>query len=167
MAEEVKLEEQVAELLKSRALSLAVAESCTGGLLSAMITSVPGSSGYFAGGVIAYSNEVKLKILGVSGTTLKEVGAVSARTAAEMAVGVRDKLSSDIGISVTGIAGPGGGTAEKPVGTVFIGFSFTGDSAGMVNTTARGYRFEGRRDEVRLKSAKAALEGLLEFLFAC
>lgn len=164
METEDRIEVSAANVLKSRGLTLAVAESCTGGLLSAMITSVAGSSEYFIGGVIAYSNDIKVRLLGVSETTIAEVGAVSARTAAEMAVGVMARLGSDVGISVTGIAGPSGGTPEKPVGTVFIGYAARGAREGEIRTASRGYSFEGRRAEVRVSSAEAALEGLMEFI---
>jgi len=164
MAEGQRLEERAAELLKSRGLTLAVAESCTGGLLSAMITSVAGSSEFFTGGVVAYSNEVKVALLNVSETTLADVGAVSARTAAEMAAGVRSRLGTDIGISITGVAGPGGGTPEKPVGTVFIGLSHPGADPSTMSVATRSYRFRGQRSEIRLSSAEAALETLITLL---
>jgi nicotinamide-nucleotide amidase len=100
--------------------TISTAESCTGGLLGHRFTNVPGSSTYYLGGVVSYSNDMKMKTLGVQENTLQEFGAVSKQTATEMAQGVRDHFGSDLAIAVTGIAGPGGGTAEKPVGLVYI-----------------------------------------------
>jgi PncC family amidohydrolase len=148
-------EKAVGDLLKKRGLTLAVAESCTGGLLSSMITDVPGSSGYFTGSVVAYDNEVKKKTLGVKSATLREYGAVSVAAADEMASGVRKKLKTDIGIAVTGIAGPGGGTIRKPVGTVFIGVSVK-DSV-----FVKKFLFKGERKKIKKLSSTAALEMVL------
>lgn len=117
------LEQIVGNLLKDKNLTLATAESCTGGLLASKITDISGSSQYFLGGVNVYSNESKIKILGVNDSTIREKGAVSEETATEMAYNVRSLFNSDIGISITGIAGPEGGTDEKPVGLVYIGYS--------------------------------------------
>ncbi len=123
------LEITIGPLLRQRGLKLAVAESCTGGLISNRITDVPGSSEYFLGGVTAYANEVKRRVLGVSGETLRMYGAVSRETAIEMARGVRSALAEEtplasiLGISTTGIAGPGGALPDKPVGLVWIGLS--------------------------------------------
>ena len=117
------LQQFVGHILRTKSKSLAVAESCTGGLLGALITEVPGSSEYFTGGVISYSNEMKMKLLNVDKSTLETFGAVSEQTACEMALGVRMKCNTDIGISITGVAGPDGGTENKPVGTVFIAYS--------------------------------------------
>jgi len=116
----VDLEEIVGDMLSERGYTIATAESCTGGLIGHRLTNVPGSSTYFLGGVISYSNDMKMKTLGVQENTLQEFGAVSKQTATEMAQGVRDHFGSDLAIAVTGIAGPGGGTAEKPVGLVYI-----------------------------------------------
>ena len=110
--------------LKEKKLTIACAESCTGGLIAKSITDVGGCSSVFLGGVVAYANEIKENVLGVSGETLKKYGAVSEFTAMEMANGVRRICGSDIGISTTGIAGPDGGTEEKPVGTVYVGFAY-------------------------------------------
>lgn len=118
------LEEEVGELLKSRHLSLSTAESCTGGGVAARITSVPGSSEYFKGGIVAYSNEVKTSLLQVSAQTLEQCGAVSRETVIEMAKGAMKTLKTDCAIATSGIAGPGGGTAEKPVGTVWIAVAY-------------------------------------------
>ncbi len=114
------LEEEVGRLLKERGLTVATAESCTGGMVASTLVNVPGSSEYFKGSVVAYSNEVKERVLGVSSETLKRFGAVSAQTAEEMAEGVKRLLGTDIGISTTGIAGPSGGTEEKPVGLTYF-----------------------------------------------
>lgn len=118
------IEEVVARLLFNQKLTVAVAESCTGGLISHKLTNIPGSSAYYKRGFVTYSNTAKMDLLGVSEGTLEKYGAVSRETASEMAVGVRKVSSTDIGLSATGIAGPGGGTAEKPVGLVFLGCSF-------------------------------------------
>jgi len=140
-------------------LTLSTAESCTGGLVSKLLTDVPGSSAYYMGGIISYSNESKIKLLGVREDTLKDFGAVSVETALEMAEGVRKALSTECSIAVTGIAGPGGGSEEKPVGTVFIACAKEGR-----DTLSRGFRFKGTRAEIRAQSAGAALELLLKRL---
>ncbi len=116
------LSEAVGELLKQKGLKIAVAESCTGGLIANTFTDVAGSSDYFDGGIVSYANHVKVKQLGVSQDVLDSAGAVSKEVALQMAKGVAEKLDTDIGISTTGIAGPGGGTEEKPVGTVWMGY---------------------------------------------
>ncbi|MBQ9783069.1 MAG: competence/damage-inducible protein A [Clostridia bacterium] len=117
------LEHAVVEFLHAKGLTLSCAESCTGGLIAKRITDIPGCSDVFAGGCVTYSNEVKMRLLGVREETLAAYGAVSEQTAKEMARGVRERLGTDIGVSATGIAGPGGGTPEKPVGTVYVGLS--------------------------------------------
>ncbi|HAR20532.1 MAG TPA: damage-inducible protein CinA, partial [Cytophagales bacterium] len=119
----LELEQAIGHLLKEKGRTLATAESCTGGAVAALVTSVSGSSAYFLGSVVAYSNEVKEKLLGVKFSTLEKYGAVSEQTVIEMAEGVRHSLGSDIGIATTGVAGPTGGTSEKPVGTVWIAYS--------------------------------------------
>lgn len=120
----MKLEEEIGKLLIANNLSLSTAESCTGGGVAALITSVPGSSGYFKGGVVAYDNEVKKNLLGVSPETLSAYGAVSRETVIEMAKGAMNRLKTDCAIATSGIAGPGGGTLEKPVGTVWIAVAY-------------------------------------------
>lgn len=120
-SKETTLSEAVGVLLKSQNLTIATAESCTGGLIAAQITDIPGSSDYMLGGIVSYANEVKVNQLGVKQEDLDSVGAVSKEVALQMAKGVAEHLGSDVGISTTGIAGPGGGTEEKPVGTVWIG----------------------------------------------
>lgn len=136
-------------------LRMAVAESCTGGLLGAALTGIPGSSAYFLGGVISYDNAVKVELLGVDMALLATHGAVSEATALAMATGVITLLNADLALSITGIAGPGGGSHEKPVGTVWIGLA---DAAG---ARARHFHFEGSRADVRIRSVAAALEWLL------
>jgi PncC family amidohydrolase len=152
------LEVLVGDLLREHGLRLAVAESCTGGLISHLITNVPGSSTYFAGSVTAYANETKARLLGVSRRTLEKFGAVSAETVLEMARGIRLALAADIGISVSGIAGPDGGTPEKPVGTVWIGLSSSKEE------NSRHYLWSGDRLAVKEQSAQAALHLLMEYL---
>lgn len=120
----MKLEEEIGKLLIANNLSLSTAESCTGGGVAALITSVPGSSGYFKGGIVAYDNEVKKNLLGVSPETLSAYGAVSRETVIEMAKGAMNRLKTDCAIATSGIAGPGGGTLEKSVGTVWIAVAY-------------------------------------------
>lgn len=120
----MKLEEEIGKLLIANNLSLSTAESCTGGGVAALITSVPGSSVYFKGGIVAYDNEVKKNLLGVSPETLSAYGAVSRETVIEMAKGAMNRLKTDCAIATSGIAGPGGGTLEKPVGTVWIAVAY-------------------------------------------
>ena len=146
------MEEVVGLKLSLGGYTLAVAESCTGGLLAQRITDVPGSSKYFIGGVIAYANEVKTKELGVEPMLLMEHGAVSAPVAEAMAEGVRDRVGTDFGLSITGVAGPGGGTEEKPVGTVFIAL------ADEVKTEHRRLNLPGDRNLVRWRASQAALD---------
>ena len=117
------LEVAIGNMLREKKLTLSVAESCTGGQVAHLITSVPGSSDYFRAGIVAYANEVKVKDLGVRPETLGQHGAVSEATVKEMASGVREKFNTDIGVSTSGIAGPGGGSADKPVGTVWIAYA--------------------------------------------
>jgi nicotinamide-nucleotide amidase len=149
-----KMEEVVGLKLSLGGYTLAVAESCTGGLLAQRITDVPGSSKYFIGGVIAYANEVKTKELGVEPILLMEHGAVSAPVAEAMAEGVRARVGTDFGLSITGVAGPGGGTEEKPVGTVFIAL------ADELKTEHRRLNLPGDRNLVRWRASQAALDML-------
>ncbi|MEM7007914.1 MAG: competence/damage-inducible protein A [Thermodesulfobacteriota bacterium] len=146
------LEEVVGNMLKEKSLTISTAESCTGGLLSDRITNIPGSSSYFLEGVVSYSNEAKAKILGVPTELIESNGAVSAPVVQAMAKGVRSLSGSDIGIGISGIAGPGGGSEEKPVGTVFIGFD--SDKTGSV---AREFHFHGTREEIKLITVLNAL----------
>ncbi len=139
------------QLLLSRGLTLAAAESCTGGLICDRLTDIPGSSRYFAGGVIAYSNALKIRLLGVREQTLDRWGAVSEQTVREMAAGVCRRLRSRVGIAVSGIAGPGGGTKAKPVGLVYVCAK-----AGNRGAVER-HRFRGGRRAVKEQAAEAAL----------
>jgi nicotinamide-nucleotide amidase len=123
-----QIEADVVRLLAERKLTLALAESCTGGFIANQITNVPGASEVFLGGIVAYSNGVKQKFLGVRAKTLARHGAVSGAVAREMAAGARKKFGADFAIAVTGIAGPGGGTKSKPVGTVFIALAGEGET---------------------------------------
>ncbi len=150
------LAESVGKLLIGRKLSCATAESCTGGLVGAAISSIPGSSAYFRGGIIAYENRVKKELLGVPEKTLVEHGAVSAETVIAMAEGAARLLSSDCVISVSGIAGPQGGSPEKPVGLVYIGIHVTGSNSSFKHL------FSGNRDSVRMAAVEAALKHLVE-----
>ena len=152
------LEILVGGLLRRRGLRLAMAESCTGGLVSHLVTNVAGASSYFVGGVTAYANQAKVRLLGVKWETLENYGAVSAETVIEMARGVRTALEADIGISTSGIAGPGGGTPGKPVGTVWIGLS------ARETETAQHFLWPGDRLAVKEQSAQAALALLAEYL---
>jgi PncC family amidohydrolase len=152
------LEVQAGELLRQKGLRLATAESCTGGLVSHMITNVAGSSTYYVGGVTAYAYEAKVRLLGVSWETLEKYGAVSSETVLEMAQGARIVMAADIGVAVSGIAGPGGGMPGKPVGTVWIGLSSA------KRDVARHHLFLGDRLSVKEQSAQAALGLLVEFL---
>ncbi len=151
-------EDEIIEILRNRKLTVAIAESCTGGLVSKRITDIPGSSDVFIGSVVAYGNSVKTGQLGVSGEHLAQHGAVSSEVAAEMSAGVRSRLGADIGISTTGIAGPGGGTEAKPVGTVWFGFA---DEKG---TTSFTRLISGDRDRVRTMASLIAIEKLRLYL---
>lgn len=152
------LTRELADLCVSRKLICATAESCTGGLLGATLTSLPGSSRWYAGGVVAYANAVKSALLGVPGDMLAAHGAVSRPVAESMALGARRATGADLGLSTTGVAGPDGGSTAKPVGTVWIGWS-------MGDTSRAGlYHFDGDRDAVRAAAVHQALEGLLEIL---
>ncbi len=148
------MEEVVGKMLTDKGKTLALAESCTGGLIGMRLTEVPGSSRYFLEGAITYSNEAKTRTLGVPSELLEAHGAVSAETAEAMAAGIRERAGSDYGISVTGIAGPDGGTVEKPVGTVFVGYA---DSSG---TRSLNLTLPGDRYLIRWRSSQAALDYL-------
>ena len=147
----IDLAEVVLDLCRAEGIRIAVAESCTGGLLGGRITAIPGSSDVFVGGVLAYENSTKIEMLGVEPVEIETHGAVSEAVAIAMARGVRQRLSTDLAISITGIAGPGGGTPDKPVGTVWI--ALDGKVSGV-----RGLRLIGDRAEIRQRSAQAALD---------
>lgn len=151
---EAPLEELVGQLLREQGLTLAVAESCSGGLICHRITNVPGSSDYFLGGLVTYSNQAKMDLLRVPAEVLAQRGAVSADTAQAMARGVRELFGAAVGIAATGIAGPGGGTPEKPVGTVYLGM------ATPRGEEVRHHLFHGSREEIKMLTAQTALDCL-------
>lgn len=152
------MEEVVGDKLRKRRLTISVAESCSGGLITNLLTDAPGSSDYFMGGMVVYSNRSKMEILDVSEQAIEKEGAVSDKTVREMTEGVKKKMGTDLGLAVTGIAGPGGGSEEKPVGTVFIGFStdreiFSGK-----------YLFWGTRKQIKMNTAMMALDWVRRYL---
>ena len=149
----------VAECLIARNQSLVAAESCTGGWIAKVLTDIPGSSGWFECGVVAYSYEAKESLLGVQPQTLERTGAVSQETAVEMVSGALARYGASIAVAVTGVAGPGGGTSDKPVGTVWIGWKRRGGYA-----RAELFHFDGDRDAVRRQTVKAALDGVRRIL---
>lgn len=151
---DVTMEEVVGHLLLAKKRTLALAESCTGGFISHRITRIAGSSAYYLGGAVTYANEAKTKFLGVSPATLEKHGAVSEQTALEMSQGIRERTGATIGIAVTGIAGPGGGSPEKPVGTVWLSI------AGPLSHQARRWQFHGERERIILGASQAALNWL-------
>lgn len=155
---EIKLEEEVGNLLRERGLTIAIAESSTGGLVSHLITNVPGSSSYFKGTVVAYDNEVKIKILGVKRETLEKNKSVSYQTAEEMAHGVREALDADIGLSETGVAGPTSGSSGKGAGLFCIGLS------SRHGNRVQEHIFRGERLANKKSAAEAILAMLKEYL---
>jgi nicotinamide-nucleotide amidase len=155
---DISIEEHILEELKSRNLSLGVAESCTGGGLGNRITNIPGSSEVFLGGVIAYSNELKMKLLGVKESTLIKHGAVSKETAKEMAHGVRELTGADISVAITGIAGPGGAAPKKPVGLVFMHLTTADTDMGIYQI------FPGDRKMVKTRTINYSLNLIKEYL---
>lgn len=150
--------EIVRNLLSSSNLTLATAESCTGGMVSEIITSVPGASRYFLASCVTYSNESKVKLLGVREETIMQHGAVSIETAAEMASGIRNATGADIGISTTGVAGPDGGTDLKPIGTVCFGIDYKGQ------IITKKEIFKGDRDSIRKQSSDFILNLLIDLV---
>jgi nicotinamide-nucleotide amidase len=146
------IEEAVGELLRSRRLTLSTAESCTGGMIAQLITDVPGSSAYFRGGAVAYSNELKKSLLGVTDATLRRNGAVSPETVTQMAAGARTRFETDYALAISGIAGPGGGSEQKPIGLVYIGI------ASPKKTDIFERRFNGTRTMIRVRAAMCALD---------
>jgi len=149
---------KIANLLKQKHLTVATAESCTGGLISYSLTNISGSSDYFDRGIVSYSNNAKMELLGVFEEILEKYGAVSEQVAIVMAEGVRTKSNVDIGISTTGIAGPTGGTKEKPIGLVYIAVSTT------KNVVAKKFQFTGDRLQNKENTCNAALQMLLDTL---
>jgi len=154
----MELEDRVGALLREKRLTIATAESCTGGLIGDRITNTPGSSVYMRGGVVAYSNEIKTAVLGVKESTLEAVGAVSRETATEMAAGIRTLMQTDLGLSTTGIAGPTGGTKEKPVGLVYVGL------ADHQKVKTWEFRFAYDRKANKLLTSQVALNQLRRYL---
>ena len=151
-----KIVHQIAAALLARGQTLATAESCTGGLVGAALTGLPGSSAWYLGGIVAYSNSLKTRLLGVTPETLKRHGAVSSATAKAMAAGARKKCKADFAVSITGIAGPGGGTPHKPVGLVIMAVASLG------KTAVFKHRFPGTRAKVRAAATKTALRHVLK-----
>ena len=154
------LEEEVGALLKKKGLTLCLVESASGGLISHLITDVPGSSDYYKGSITAYSNGAKIDLAGVAATTIVQFGAVSSQVVEEMACGGRRALKADICLADTGIAGPGGATSEKAVGLFYIGLAHRD------GVSSRRYIFNGNRRENKLKAAAAALNWLKEYLLS-
>ncbi len=152
------LEEQVGNLLRQKGLTLGAVESATGGLISHLITNIPGSSDYYQGSITAYSNEVKIKVVGVKEESVKKYGAVSSQVAEEMAQGGRKILAVDICLADTGIAGPGGATPGKPVGLFYIGLSH------QAGTYSQKHNFKGDREQNKRRAAEVALGWLKEYL---
>lgn len=150
----MKAEEELGNLLKSKKLSLSTAESCTGGGVAAAITSVVGSSEYFMGGIVAYSNDVKVSLLHVSSETLEKYGAVSRETVMEMAAGAMNTLKTDCAIATSGIAGPGGGSLEKPVGTIWIAVAYKNEIVTVMQTGDNG----------RVKNVQNAIQNAMDLL---
>ena len=152
------LEQEVGNLLRQKRLTLGIVESATGGLISHLITNVPGSSDYYRGSVTAYSNEVKIKVIGVKEDTINKYGAVSHQVAEEMAQGGKRILAADICLADTGIAGPSGATTGKPVGLFYIGLSH------QAGTYSQEHNFQGNREQNKCQAAEAALAWLKEYL---
>lgn len=150
----MKAEEELGNLLKLKKLSLSTAESCTGGGIAAAITSVAGSSEYFMGGIVAYSNDVKTSLLHVSSDTLEKYGAVSRETVMEMAAGAMNTLKTDCAIATSGIAGPGGGSQGKPVGTIWIAVAYKNESVTVMQTGDNG----------RAKNVQNAIQNAIDLL---
>ncbi len=155
----VDLAEQLGECMKAKGMKLASAESCTGGWLAKIITDIPGSSAWFTGSVVSYSNTAKQSLLGVAENTLNEFGAVSGETVLEMSDGLFSHTDADVAVSISGIAGPDGGSEDKPVGLVWLSWGKRDKSV-----FANPFNFEGDREDVRKQSIKQALNCLLDLL---
>jgi len=151
-----RLAARLGQCLRGRRLSFTTAESCTGGLVAAAVTSVAGSSAWFATGFVTYANEAKVRLLGVDETTLARQGAVSEAVVREMAAGARERAAADVAVSVSGVAGPGGGSVAKPVGTVWLAWALPD---GRVEASL--HRFPGGRETVRARAVSAALHGTI------
>ena len=156
----MSLEQEVGDLLRQKGLTLGLVESATGGLISHRITNIPGSSDYYKGSVTAYSNEVKIKVVGVREDTINQYGTVSSQVAEEMAQGGRKILDADICLADTGIAGPSGATPGKPVGLFYIGLSHR------AGTYSRKHNFQGDREQNKRSAAEEALNWLKEYLLS-
>lgn len=159
MQEPQRLAIELGRLLAGRRQSLVTAESCTGGWLAKLVTDVPGSSAWFERGLVTYSNAAKVELLGVREQTIVAQGAVSAATVNEMAVGALARSHADIAVAISGVAGPDGGTPEKPVGLVWVAWAQR-----LRPAQAEQYQFSGDRDAVRLQAVEAALQGLIRWL---
>lgn len=153
------LSERLGVLLKARRWRVATAESCTGGGVAAAITSVPGSSEWFEYGVVSYANHAKQKLLGVKASTLEHNGAVSAETVEEMAAGILALSGAELAVAISGVAGPSGGTPEKPVGSVWFAWGRAGQAV-----KVKSCLFKGNRQEIQQQAVKTALKGLIEYL---
>jgi nicotinamide-nucleotide amidase len=161
-ADDPPVEDRIADVLRDADATVATAESCTGGLIGSLLTDVAGSSDYFDRALVTYSYDAKLEQLGVTRETLDEHGAVSEPVARAMARGVRDRAGTTWGLSTTGIAGPSGGSPEKPVGTVYVGVAYAGAwGTGESFTTVAHYEFDGDRLAVKEQIARQALRNLL------
>ena len=152
------LEQEIGSLLRQKGLTLGAVESATGGLISHMITNIPGSSDYYKGSVTAYSNETKIKVIGVKANTIERYGAVSSQVAEEMALGGREVLTVDICLADTGIAGPGGATLDKPVALFYLGLAHKD------GVFSRRHEFHGDREQNKHYAAEAVLSWLKEYL---
>lgn len=155
----IDLAAELGELLQLRHMTFTCAESCTGGLIAAAVTEIAGSSAWFERGIVSYSNSAKIELLGVQSETLEQFGAVSGECVSEMVTGAVARAQASLGVAVSGIAGPGGGTAQKPVGTVWIGYKLTDQP-----TEAEAHLFAGSRYEVRQATLLEALRGTISRL---
>ncbi len=163
--DEEAIEKRVGDVLRESDATVATAESCTGGLIGSLLTDVPGSSDYFDRGLVTYSYDAKMEHVGVTREALDEHGAVSEPVARQMARGVRDVAGTTWGVATTGIAGPSGGTEEKPVGTVFIGVAYAGEwASGKSYSVVARHEFDGSRQEIKAQIARQALSNLLDEL---
>ncbi len=151
-------EKEAAHLLRKNNMTVATAESCTGGLIAHRLTNTPGSSSYFERGLVTYSNEAKIEMLGVDKKTIEEKGAVSEEVAKQMAEGIKGSAGTNLGLATTGIAGPGGGSEEKPIGTVYIGFAFP------EGVKVQHHQFSGNRWDIKSQTSEKALRTVIDYL---